>query len=585
MTRTAALLRKEWRDHRVTLAVFAALVPLVSWPVQRYVFKFTEPEWTWRWILPICVGLATAAVAADLFASDLATSRMDAFLALPVPLRHHFTARTAFLAAVALAFTVWTVAMNILLVAVWGKPGAAASLVAAAEFATEDVVRGAGAIAAVLVFSALGIGGFRAVIAGVVLAAVAYAATVFAADKLGLSPPEWSPVRHRELWILVPAAAVMSLAAWTAFFVSRGQPVRRKRGALWAAAVLVVAFGTPASGAAWKVYREWTISPDDENFHIMATHVSPDGRFVGVVGGNRASASRRCRSWIVPVDRGPPLAFPGHNDYIGGWTTDGLAWVGRYDTNWFDTATKPSDYGCLVRPETGEIVERLMETQTLGARLAEGWGVCPAWAQWLRIESNVARYGKKGVPFLYTYRLWTKDRDLERTTDACCAVAPTPKVGEVLIVTADQKLALLDLAGGEPRVVADDATGLAYWLTGSSDGRYDVVGTSKGPVVLDSTTWRRVAGPFPGHGVQWCGWAGARSLLAVFEEKTGALSYLLDVDKKREIRVDPSVQVVYAGCFIQPLADGRIVLTSAPKRVLLLDADGKLIRRLFPPEE
>src|SRR5262245_9281890 len=117
MTRTSALLWKEWRDHRAALAVFAALVPLVSWPVQKWIFRFSEPVWTWQFLVPLCVAPCVAVVAADAFAMDLATQRMAGFASLPVPLRRNFSMRTLFLALVSIAIGVWAGAVNLAIAA------------------------------------------------------------------------------------------------------------------------------------------------------------------------------------------------------------------------------------------------------------------------------------------------------------------------------------------------------------------------------------------------------------------------------------------------------------------------------------
>jgi hypothetical protein len=576
---------KEWRDHRVTMAVFAAIVPLVSWPVQRYIFKFAEPEWTWRWTLPICVGLVVAVVAADLFAADLATERMTAFVALPVALRRHFTVRTAFLAAVAVLFTAWTIGTNVAIVSAWGKPGAAAALLASADFAIDDVVRGAGIVAAVVLLSALGVGGFRAAIGGCVLALIAYAASMFAAESFFPVPPGWLPgwyrSNHWELWATVPGAAVMVIAAAVAYCASRGLFSLRRRGAIWAATILVLAFGAPAAGAAWKTWRAWMISPYDPGFSLMTSSVSPDGRFVGVVGTNGAAGG--CRSWIVPVDGGPILDWPRRRDYVAGWTTDGLAWIGRYDSDPVPDPKKPRDYGALVRPETGEVVERLTESSRAGGRIVAGWGIGPQWAQWLRMNWEGAHKGENGAPTSHTVRLWVKDGDVERRMDVR-SVCATPTVGQVLLVTPDGKLALADLAGGEPRVVSDDANGLQSWLTGSADGRMYTVQTSEGWVVLDGTTWQRVAGPFTDGTVYWCSASGRPPVVAVWDKKTELFSRLVDVDTGREIPIDPALKI-YAGYeAVQPLDDGRFVARSGKGSIVLLDANGKLIRTLFPPQ-
>jgi hypothetical protein len=579
MTRTGALLWKEWRDHRTAVAVLAALVPLVSWPVQRWVFKYAEPEWTWLFVVPLCVGFAVAVVAADLFAMDLATSRMTAFAALPVPVRRHFTVRTAFLAAVALAFAAWTVAMNTALVGIWGKPGAAAALVGSFDPAFTGMSVSAAAIAGVLVLSGLGIGGFRAVIGGVLLAGIGYAATLYAASLVLPAVQYWNPQPARDPLTWLAVAGVLLVAAYVGFVTGRAHSTGRRRGALLVAAVLVATLGVPSGAAAWHAYRIWQIVPTDPELCLPNNiPVSPDGSYVAVWAQKPQGT---IRSWVLRVEDGALFDWPQRNEVIGGWTTDGLAWVGPM--NYQDS---DRDFGRFVHPETGATVSRApSDGAAMAKRLATGWGAGPRWAQWLRYEVTPARPASKGVAPTCTWRLWEKDGAGERTIEGRQGVAATPRVGEVLIVTPDAKLALVRLAGGEPTIVWDDATGIGSWTSGSPDGRYFTLSTSKGWIVLDSTTWTCVAGPFEPTSAYWCPGSDAAPTLAVAEAKTENVKRLLEFPSGREVVPDASLGVLCGYGSVHRLPDGSFVARSGTNRLLHLDADGKFIRRLFPPEE
>jgi hypothetical protein len=110
------------------------------------------------------------------------------------------------------------------------------------------------------------------------------------------------------------------------------------------------------------------------------------------------------------------------------------------------------------------------------------------------------------------------------------------------------------------------------------------VQTSEGWVVLDGTTWQRVAGPFTDGTVYWCSASGRPPVVAVWDKKTELFSRLVDVDTGREIPIDPALKI-YAGYeAVQPLDDGRFVARSGKGSIVLLDANGKLIRTLFPPQ-
>jgi hypothetical protein len=581
VTRTGALVWKEWRDHRAAVFVFAALVPLVSWPVQRWIFKFGEPNWTWAWIIPICVGLAVAVVAADSFAMDIATSRMASFAALPVPLRRHFGARTLFLGLAALAIAAWTAATNLAIVGWWGKPDAVALHLGAYYAAGISLLMTAAATGAVLVFSSLGVGGFRAVLGGAVLAGTAFFATDYASDRLFphskftqyWSHPSYFPAVD---WTVV--LIVLFGAAYAGFVGGRAHAASRKRGAACVAGILVAAFALPAGVTAWKANRSWMISPTDPEVQIEWPIASPDGRYVAVCGTtNGTFGGRRC--WIVRVDDGKLFDWPRRDEFVYGWSKDGYAWIDR-------NREGPSgdDRGRLARTETGETVCNVVKSD-VGSRVRyDHFGA--DWAQSFRFECDPSKTPKDAPKGVYAWTLWSKDSEkTKRVVVARQIPAPTPNVGQVLIATAENKLALVDLAGGEPRIVADDAVGLRGALASSRDGRFYTVTTSKGEAVLDAATWKRVAGPFGTAAAIWCGVANGPSVLAVYETKEWRLERLVNVATGREVVPDATLGIRGGYGAVQAFSDGRFVFQATGNRVLLLDPDGKLIRRLFPPEE
>ncbi len=576
MTPSVALLWKEWRDHRAAILVFAVLVPLLSWPTQRYVFKFAEPVWTWQWIVPMCAGLAAAFIAADSFAMDLATHRMASFAALPMPVRRHFAARTSFLVLVAVAIAAWAALVNVAIVGAWGKAGAAAEMLATDAPSPTGYAVCAAVTAAVLVFSTLGVGGFRAFLGGTLLAGGAFVATSFASDLLVRIPGNGSPSPERVMNEWAIATLVLGIAAFGGLVTSRAQPALRRQGVICAAAILVLAFGTPGALAGWKEYRGWMVSPEDPELHVVSVDVSPDGSHVAVVGSNASGSNQNYRSWVIRIADGALFDWPRRGDYIAGWTIDGLAWVGRMDSY---QKGNPPDYGRFVRPETGETES--VAGEDFGARLASGGSSHPNWANWLRWEYEPSKASTKAVR-LATWRLRAKDTELERTVEARSMPAPTMKVGEVLYVTGDGKLVLADLAGGEPRVVMDGAKDVQGWLAGSPDGRYFVVGTDDGSVVVDSTNWKRIAGPFPDLYANWC--AGSGAVLQLNEKTNGSVERLIDVARGRDVAA--TYQGLRGGHgSTQSLPDGRFVGHAGQKEVVLLDADGKYVRHLFPPGE
>ncbi len=580
MTRTGALVWKEGRDHRAAVIVFAAIVPLVSWPVQRYAFKFAEPAWTWSWLVPLCVGLAVAVVAADVFAMDLATSRMSAFAALPVPLRRHFAARVTFLGLVAAAIAAWTVAANVAIVGIWGKPDAVVRHLDAYDSGVLGLLMTAAGAGAVLVFSALGVGGFRAVFGGALLAFVGFVSTEFAFDKFLARPAYNSAPLSLTLLEWAVAAIVLFAAAYAGFVGGRAHAASRRRGAVFASSILVAAFGLPSGGAAWKAYRAWNFAPTDPDVQVSYPSVSPDGRYVAVAG-MKYGVFGGSRTWIVRVADGKLFDWVGRREGVFGWSKDGEVWIGAMDGR-----RRPSDdLGRLARAETGDTIGAVARAD-LGTRVHYGSGFDSTWASWLGWNVGPSKTPATAPKGVSSWTLWAKDDEKTKLViEARAMPAPMRTTGEVLIATPDARLAVVSFAGGAPRIVADDAVGLRGPLAGSRDGRFFLVTTSKGEAVFDSATWKPIAGPYAGMSVTWCNATDGPCVAAVFEQKEWRLVKLLDVSAGREIVPDPAVAIHGGYGSVQTLPDGRFVAHDQGGSIVLLDADGKLVRQLFPPKD
>jgi hypothetical protein len=334
------------------------------------------------------------------------------------------------------------------------------------------------------------------------------------------------------------------------------------------------------SAATWKTYRGYTIRADDDDAYVNSLTVSPDGRHVGVVL-SKSSTWSGYRSWIVRTDGSAVFDWPRRNDYANGWTADGLLWIARAGS------TENDYFGVLAKPETGETVETVTR-EDVSKRIISVWTVGPQWAHWLRWDCVNRDAKDVGGVRMYDWKLWVNDTKCERSVFARSMPAATPKVGEILFVTADEKLCLLDVAGGEPRVVAEGVRDISGWFSGSPDARYYVVGNADGRVVLDSQTWKVVAGPFRGKSsVYWCGGSDSRAVLRVIEEVPNKPTrvQLVDIAAGREIPVDPSLELSTQYDGIDALADGTLVARSGDRGVVVLDADGKLVRRLFPPKD
>jgi hypothetical protein len=573
MTRTGALLWKEGRDHRASLLVLAGLIPLACWPVQRWLFKFAEPVWTWEWLLPFAVAIALVIVAADLFAMDVATSRMASFAALPVPVRRHFTARTLFLALAGAAFALWTAAANVAIVGIWGKPGAALLLLDHWTASASGLGIAAAMTSGVVLFSALGIGGFRAVLAGALLAGAGCASVSFALSCAGVRSFEQST---HLLTVIVSGGVgvVIASAAYAALVGGRAHAVSRRRGALLAGAIVVLALGAPSAQAGWRLWRGFVLSPSDAEIELNTPNVSPDERHLTIWAQKQHPfGGAAYASWVVRIEDGALFDWPRRDELAAGWTKDGLVWAGRMTARSDET-----DYGRFAAPETGATVAKAFR-DGMDARMARGFGFGPSWAQWLRYE-YVQQPGRSNWS---TLKLGVKGGDVTRVVEGRGLPCPTKEVGRALYCTAENKLMLVDIAGGEPRVVAEDAKGISI-LSCSPVGTLFLVTTSKGAVVLDGSDWRCVAGPFDDKGgAHWCGGSETRAVLA-FPDADGRLVRLLDVAAGREVVPEPSLGVLGGYCSVATLSDGRFVARAGTNGLLLLDQEGRLIRRLFPPE-
>ncbi|MCG3134522.1 MAG: hypothetical protein HMLKMBBP_01836 [Planctomycetes bacterium] len=259
--------------------------------------------------------LTGAAAAADAFAQDVATRRIDRHALLPLPLRTVHTAKCAAVGVAALAgWAAATIAASAAAFGVLSLVGAAATIDRAAlALAAAVPVVAMTILLAIVLEHALG-----AVLSGVVLCAAALVAT---ATSIPLA--EWGvgPWDGAACGLLLACAL---LAAARAAFV-RG-PVhldRRWRRAAIALGGLVL-LAAPAGIAAAAVL-DWRadVAPGDRSAVPAAVRLSPDGRRAVVLLGC-THAPQTCRAWLMDLDGGNAVPVPGRFRAFDRWDVEGL---------------------------------------------------------------------------------------------------------------------------------------------------------------------------------------------------------------------------------------------------------------------
>lgn len=590
---TMHLVRRELRDARAILvgiaSATAALAFVATWLVGRFLGKGWTPEVT-TWFVPLVTALgaalAGAAVAAESFAGDTTSRRIDGAALLPVALGRVFAAKAA---ATALAWALaafWTAAGGMLAVTVFGGDASVvnAGWVVQAVLGVLPVVAGVALLACVLEH------GLGAVLGAVVLVGGG------GFSVLRFTPwEEWGlrPVESDVLAATVPVTLVLGAAAWLAFVkgpIHLGRRVRRAAlGLVPSLGVLVV--GGAAAAAALDARVD--VAPGDPDAQIASMRVSPDGAHAVLFVGNRR-APTTSQAWSVRIADGRTVPIPGRY-----WSFHAFGETGRVAL-WSGTRENRNAYATIrtVDLDTGAIV---------ATRSAEQ--AAATWTdRWARVRQSI-----DGVLVEWP------ERGVQRRFERAWSVAVSPRPGRICVWRNGGRADVVDLDTDAVRAVPTGSLrGLDRW---SADGRFLRLAVGRGvktqrmeldcetgavrEIVPPSGAWgtfgdgpyatfhpdkdttavadvrdgRIVAGPWTKRGVALV--AGSDRLAVAYNGPEPTM--LLDLATGRATAIEPNPNSYgYPPNVLHALPGGGLLVVRPGNGLDVADTEGRTLRTLLP---
>jgi hypothetical protein len=563
MSPFTALLRRESRDarwHVVTSLAVAAVIPFAA---HALLMSGADDETAaligGRGIVPIVFALFAAATASDLVARDVATRRIDALAALPVAIGRVWAAKALFLLAACTAFLAWVVAAEMAAVAVCAEPGVIAALPAALGAAVPSLLGGFALAAATLLFSTTVDRGMAAALgACVVLIAIAWG--VHVADI----PAAPGSISTFAAYAVPLGLAVTFAAASRAAFVRGPIHGPSKLRLLAAGVVPLVVLGVPGGAAvALAVGHSAHTAPGEGEPSARIAAPSLDGKWVAVQETRAGGASS---TWLVGIDDGSCREIaPGNT-----WFPNGEAWLPgqmlRVHTSSFSVVDGPRHVRALdIEPSRLGVAEESWVHRQVGLPPRGG-----NWA-WVRdAETSTPAHHVVEV-------VWFAGRK----SFACREVVLAPTHGVVFVVAQDGTLTRNEVADGSLKTAT---TALARGVRSSpvpdGDGRRLLLADDRR--VIDATTGAVVLADWDGR-ARWIGTTG--TLLQTWTETAThsvTRSALHDLDAGTTVDLGAPLIPDHVPS-VARTRDGRLVVCDGD--VTLRAADGKPLRRLFPPQE
>lgn len=582
MRRFVALFRRELRDARWHLAASFVVAAVTPWAVHSWMTAGADDELVatigGRGVVPILFALFVASAASDLVAREVATRRIDALAVLPVPISTVWNAKAVFLLASSLAMLLWIVAAEFAALAFGVSDKAAALLPSMLVAAGPSIAGGLALGAASLFFSALVDRGMTAAL-GAVVVLVAVGAGV-----------EWAEV---------PAASgvVTTLAGWAvplglaAAFVlaSRASFVRgpihgpSKLRIFAHGGARLLAFGLAGGATAALVLvasSRWAFGEGRSG--ERSAFLSPDGKWVAIEEWS-ARANVVCSTWLVGIDDGSCREIAPGNSWFaatGAWLPGSML---RVHTAYFSMLDGPRVVRALdVEPSRlGVADERRFRGEPAMETDESEWN----WGKsrfarrtlWRPREDSgwaTVRFVRTKSPghSLFEVVSGARSRQIE-----CDDVVASRIRGVLYVLAADGSLTRRSFDDGTGTEIARGVTGMAGE---DGSGRRLLLLRGQPFRVIDARTGAEVYSA-PSRGARWVG--AARDLLQSWswDAKGGtSRSALHDLDAGTTVDLGTPV-VADAVPSVDRLRDGRLVVCDGD--VTLRAADGKVIRRLYPP--
>jgi hypothetical protein len=555
--RFLALFGREWRDARWNLVASFAVAAALPWIVHGLVMENAHDDamalFGGRGLVPLLFALFAAATASDLVSRDVATRRIDALAALPVPGARVWTAKAAFLGIASVLFLAWLVATEILAVNVL-VPSADTLLRHRLVEAVPSLLGGLAFGAAALFFSTLMERGMTAAIAALVaLTAIAWSV-------------QWAEIPAADgdftqfVALAVPlAVAIAFVAASRAAFVRGPIHGPSKLRVAMTGVVALAALLAPA-GACFALGLDAAsrLPAGAGDPLLRAAYVSPDEKWVAVQDQAKDGASR---TWLVGLaDDSCREIAPGATWFEGG------AWLGGsmlcVRTSSFSVLDGPRHVRQLeVEPtRLGVADERWLRREPASVNDWAG-----RWA-WVREERSLGD-GRH----VFNAGWYGGSRRF-----VCRAVVAAVHAPVFFVVTDEGALTRFDTRKEATTELVHDGVTSAEL---SSDGALLFVETTKGTRILkapDGTTLAeglgRNARPLGGRRLLLWSTDGERRVTSVAAR---------DLDAMKTVELG-APRLADRVPLVTWMKDGRFVVCDGD--VTLRDASGRTIRRLFPPE-
>ncbi len=559
-----ALFRREFRDARWHLAASFVVAAAAPWAVHAWMTAGADDEVVakigGRGVVPILFALFVASAASDLVARDVATRRIDALAVLPVPISTVWNAKALFLLASSLAMLVWLVAAEFAALA-FGVSGKAAAWLPSMLVAAGPSIAGGLALgAASLFFSTLVDRGMTAALGAVALI-VGIAWGVHWAEV-----PATAGLVTLVAAYAVPLglAAAFALASRTSFV--RG-PIHGPSKPRLALAGLVTLLGIvlPGGGVvAFGMERAAHLDPADGDPSRREAYVSPDGKWLAVEDGVRGPGSRS-RTWLFGLgDDSCREIAPGNTWFAGGgaWTPGSMLLV---RTSSFSVVSGPRHV-------------RQLEVEPKGLGVADSTWIPaetvesgpPGWA-WVRTEQTLGP-GRR-VYAITSLGTFGSMRYTGRQ------VQPGHRSDTVFVVSESRVLSRITRGSPRDERTNELARDVDAVLQVSADDRHLLLDGDSDVRVLDATTGA-VRFDATRERAKWTE-DGSRVLLWD-EDASHSVTRFAVHDLDAATTIDLGAPLVRDRLpRVSVLRDRRLVVCDGD--VTLRAADGKVIRRLFPP--
>ena len=553
-----ALFAREWRDARWNLAASFGVAAAAPWVVHGLVMDNADDEAMaligGRVIVPVLFALFAAATASDLVARDVATRRIDALAALPVPGARVWTAKASFLGVASVLFLAWTIACETLAVSSCA-PNAYLLLVTRLGDAVPTILAGLAFGAAAFFFSTLMERGMTAAIAALVaLTAIAWSiqlAEIPAADS--------ATTRFAAYAVPLAVAAAFTFGSRQAYVrgpIHGPSKLRLALTGIVAAVALLVPTGTCLALGLDEASR---LRAGEGDASLRAAYVSPDGKWVAVQDQANDGASR---TWLVGLADGSCREIADGPTWFG----DEGAWLGGSML-----CVRTSSFSVLDGPR----YVRRLEVEPTRLDVAD--------ERWLRREPASVS------PWSGRWGWVTEERSLgdgrhvfsagwhggsRRITGRAVVAAVHAPV--FFVVTESGALTRLDTRNDKTvELVHDGVTSVEL----SADGVLLFVETARGTRILLASSGATLA---EGLGRNARPLGGRRLLLWNTDEQRRVTRFAVrDLDTAKTIDfgaprlTDRVPRVTW-------LKDGNFLVVDGD--VTLRDAAGRTVRRLFPPD-